>query len=1066
MPRLSLIIDASGARAGASEFSRATGGVVSSAGQADRSVRSLDRGIAGLGRNTGSAAATIGRFFGAFAAFSIVRQAAATIAGFEETLATVRAVTQATEADFGRLSQAARDLGATTRFSAQEAGEAELFLARAGFDVNQTLAALPATLNLAAAGQLGLGEAADIASNAISAFNLEAQETGRVADILVNTANSSNTSVRQLAEALKFVAPVAGALGRDIEETSAALGALGDSGIQASLAGTNLRGILSGLLGPTAAAMKALDSLGLSLDDVDPDRRDLPTIFQRFADANLGAAAAVDIFGRRNAAAALVLTSSVDKLRELTDANRTAAGEAERNARVIEDTLAGAFRSLRSTVEEAILRTGDEGFGAALRGMVETARDAVKILFGFADAQAEANTSAQVLAVAIETLTVALAAMAAVRVVTFLVDLAGSLASAALAAGRFGLAIARLPFAGPIALLASFGAGLSAVRDALSDTREEARSAGEQITTFRDQVARLEAERTGQAGRGGAEFSNLNGSVAALEGARARFNRATGEENIGDRLRAIEQLRDALSRASEQLTKELEQQGATARTSYAQVRQLIDGTNALLGRQSQGPIGVRGDSIVNERAIRDIDAANESLKALETSTKAVATARQRDIDAEVSRAAAAADARQAINDQIATIQLETRELGLNEQQRFALAQRVQADAQLSNLESDERGRAVRRLADAVSAYNRAADAAAKLREEQERSAEAERRRVSAEQGVSSFIAQLERERQLLDLKEDQRAAEEALDVARRIAAQGGLELTEQQIESIRRLAAETERLRNAQGAASTPRPRRSSTGDPSSGSTSSVLDDLRDRQLELDRLRLGDDAFRDREFRVRATAEFEGDALLGIIDSWERVNAAIAEQEGFERRKQALRQFGDEFGRALSDPLADFLTGISSAEDALGSFLSSLSRLSFDTFIGGPLQAGFSSLAGGGSFLDGFSSLFSAKGNAFSAGQVVPFAQGAVFDSPIAFPLRDGRTGIGAEAGPEGLLPLGRDSQGRLGVHLAGGGGGGSRGGDTYNIRVAINAPNVTRAAGLMRAGRQIADDIGGKLGR
>ena len=202
----------------------------------ERAEAGADKATRGMGRTSRAAdrlnvnlrktLRTLGPLVGAFTAVQTVRAAVGVIGSFEETLAQVRGVairTTETLAVQGRqfelLRRQAADLGATTRFTATEAGEAQLFLARAGFEVNEIYSALPATLNLAAAGVLDLGTAADIASNVLSQFNLEAEQTGQVGDILVTTANNANTNVAQLAEALKLAGPVAGALKVDLELT-------------------------------------------------------------------------------------------------------------------------------------------------------------------------------------------------------------------------------------------------------------------------------------------------------------------------------------------------------------------------------------------------------------------------------------------------------------------------------------------------------------------------------------------------------------------------------------------------------------------------------------------------------------------------------------------------------------------------------------------------------------------------------------------------------------------------------------------------------------------------------
>jgi len=262
-----------------------------------------------------------------------------TLVEFEQKMAEVRAVTGATGDTFDALSDKARELGASTVFSASEAAAGLAFLGRAGFTADQALGAIEGTLNLAAAGGLELARAADIASNVLSAFSINANEANRVADVLALTANSANTNVEQLGDAFKFVGPVAAAFGVSIEDTAAALGTLGNAGLQASLAGTGLRKILSTLGTPTKKLNDLLKKLGLTFSQVNPDTNKFADVMQLLADRGIGATDALNVFGQRGAPAILAVTSQIGKLQELTDGMKDVAGTADTTAKILTDTL-------------------------------------------------------------------------------------------------------------------------------------------------------------------------------------------------------------------------------------------------------------------------------------------------------------------------------------------------------------------------------------------------------------------------------------------------------------------------------------------------------------------------------------------------------------------------------------------------------------------------------------------------------------------------------------------------------------------------------------------------------
>jgi len=340
--------------------------------------------------------------FGMLAGGVLVHSAIRTLAQFEETMARLRGVTGATERQFAALTEKARELGSVTRFSASQAAEGLLSLSRIGFTVNESLASIGATLDLATAQSMDFATAADIAASAVRQFGLQASDTQRVADVFSNTANSAGTTVLDAAEAMKLAGTAAAAFGNDIESTAAAIGVLGDVSIRGTMAGTSLRGIMAELGKATGDQLKAIEDLGLSYDDVNPKTTDLVTIFERLAAANFGVDEAMRIFTKRTFVAALALTKYSGKLRELTEANRAAKGTTRELAALMEDTLVGSFLALRSAVEETVLQTGDKGLGGSLKGLVDRMTDAVRILNESPGAFEDASEGGRKLAATLE----------------------------------------------------------------------------------------------------------------------------------------------------------------------------------------------------------------------------------------------------------------------------------------------------------------------------------------------------------------------------------------------------------------------------------------------------------------------------------------------------------------------------------------------------------------------------------------------------------------------------------------------------------------------------------------
>ena len=322
-------IDASGAQVGANQFAGATDKVSVAAQKAAAANAKFQQQV--------HQAALMLKFFAAAAATITVR----TISEYTYAMSSVQAVTKATAADMVQLEKITRELGATTQFTASQAAEGAKYLGMAGFTTNQILEALPATLNLAAAATLSMGQAADITSNIMSGFGLAANQAGKAADVLAAIASSANTDVTGMGSAMKYVGPISRSLGISMEDTAAAVGVLANQGIQGSMAGTGLKTSFSALVGPTKAAKEAIKSLGLDLKDVNPQFNSLEDVIKRFAVAGLDAERAFTIFGQRGATAMLALTGDIAGLEKLLEVTNNATGSAERMAKIMRDNVKG-----------------------------------------------------------------------------------------------------------------------------------------------------------------------------------------------------------------------------------------------------------------------------------------------------------------------------------------------------------------------------------------------------------------------------------------------------------------------------------------------------------------------------------------------------------------------------------------------------------------------------------------------------------------------------------------------------------------------------------------------------
>ena len=294
-----------------------------------------------------------------------------TLADFEYEMATVAAVSGATGAELQALRDTAKEMGATTEFSATQAATGLKLLVQAGYSSRDAMATLPAILNLATTEAMDLGVATEYVNSIMAGFGLGVQDAAKVTDILVYASNAASTGVAELGEGMKYVGPISAALGISIEDTAAALGILSDAGLKGGQAGTALRASLAALASPSKMAADEIKRLGLSLDDVNPATNSITDIVDKFAGKSLDAAAAIKIFGREAAPAFLGLIANKDKLAQVTAEMQNVAGEAQRIADYMRDNFKGSLQNLSSAVEAVIIAMGDAGLTAVLRGVVD-----------------------------------------------------------------------------------------------------------------------------------------------------------------------------------------------------------------------------------------------------------------------------------------------------------------------------------------------------------------------------------------------------------------------------------------------------------------------------------------------------------------------------------------------------------------------------------------------------------------------------------------------------------------------------------------------------------------------
>lgn len=281
-----------------------------------------------------------------------------TYKNFEAAMSKVQAISGATSSELVKLTDKAKEMGSTTKFTAAQSAEAFNYMAMAGWKPEQMLDGIEGILNLAAASGEDLGTTSDIVTDAMTAFRMEASEATHFADVLARASSSSNTNVSMMGETFKYVGAMAGTLGYKIEDVGIMIGLMANSGIKASQAGTELNSIFTRLATNTNGATDAIKELGIDFFDSSGEARDLIQVVNELRKATADytdeqkSNIANTIAGTRAQAGLLaILNASEDDYKDLTEAIYSADGAAQAMADTMLDNLEGSIIKLQSALD-------------------------------------------------------------------------------------------------------------------------------------------------------------------------------------------------------------------------------------------------------------------------------------------------------------------------------------------------------------------------------------------------------------------------------------------------------------------------------------------------------------------------------------------------------------------------------------------------------------------------------------------------------------------------------------------------------------------------------------------
>ena len=290
----------------------------------------------------------------------------ATAANFEKSMSNVAALSGATGKDLEDLTNIAKEMGATTQFSASEAADALGYMALAGWKTEESMSALPGILDLAAASNMGLAEASDMVTDYLSAFQQEADQAGRMADVLAYAQANSNTTTQALGEAFKNCAVNANSFGLDIEQTTALLGKLGDQGLKGSEAGTALNAVFRDMSSKMKDGAIAIGDTNVKITDANGNFKSMAEIVGAVQKATDGLSDSEKMVALQSTftadsikAMSILMNTGSDSITEFTNELYNSKGAASEMAGVMNDNLSGQLTALKSALEGAAISIGN-----------------------------------------------------------------------------------------------------------------------------------------------------------------------------------------------------------------------------------------------------------------------------------------------------------------------------------------------------------------------------------------------------------------------------------------------------------------------------------------------------------------------------------------------------------------------------------------------------------------------------------------------------------------------------------------------------------------------------------
>ena len=307
-------------------------------------------------------------------------------ARFEKAMVTVGILSGETGDNLQALTEKARELGATTAFTAIEAAEGMQSLARAGLDASEIIFATGPALEFAGANATSMNQATMMLASTMAQFNLNALDSERIVDTYTAAINNSLLDTTSLAEAMKYAGTMGRAFGLSLEDTTAAIAMFRNLGLEGSQAGTNFRMMMIQASRATDRKRQVLEKYGLTMANINPELHSFADIMRTVGTSAMGATDAIEIFGARSGANVAMLSAEItensDRWQQVNAAISESAGLTARNYETQMATVIGQWDILKSVMQDLQIELF-EGFGEGLTALLMSLQEVIKFTMAY-----------------------------------------------------------------------------------------------------------------------------------------------------------------------------------------------------------------------------------------------------------------------------------------------------------------------------------------------------------------------------------------------------------------------------------------------------------------------------------------------------------------------------------------------------------------------------------------------------------------------------------------------------------------------------------------------------------